>query len=128
MNTRTSAAQYAAALLLLVAAGTHVPLIPEHLEEAPYVGVLFTLLTLACVALAAAVVLLTGSETVWTLSGAVCLAAVVAYLGSRTVGLPQLHDDIGNWTEPLSFPAVAAEALMVALAAARLRSRPPART
>jgi hypothetical protein len=55
------------------------------------------------------------------LSGAVCLAAVVGYLASRTIGLPQIGDDVGNWTEPLGIPAVASEALMVVLAWTHLR-------
>jgi hypothetical protein len=46
---------------------------------------------------------------------------VVAFLASRTVGLPQIGDDVGNWTDPLSFPAVTAEVLMVVLAWTHLR-------
>ena len=49
-----------------------------------------------------------------------CLLAVTAFLASRTVGLPQLADDVGNWTEPLGFPALVSESLVVALAAAHL--------
>jgi hypothetical protein len=60
---------------------------------------------------------------VWLISGAVCLAAVVAFLASRTVGLPQIGDDVGNWTEPLGIPAVASEALVVVVAWLHLRSR-----
>lgn len=51
-------------------------------------------------------------------SGVVALAAVVAFLASRTVGLPQIHDDIGNWSEPLAVPALAVEVLTVAFASA----------
>jgi hypothetical protein len=62
--------------------------------------------------------------SVWVVSGAVCLAAVVAFLASRTVGLPQIGDDVGNWTEPLAVPAVASEVLMALLAFRHLRRRP----
>jgi hypothetical protein len=110
-----SPSQWIASVLLLIAAATHIPLIPDHLEEAPYVGILFIVLSLACVALAV-VILVLDTDAVWLLSGAICLAAVVAFLASRTVGLPQIGDDIGNWTDPLGFPAVASEALLVALA------------
>ena len=65
-------------------------------------------------------ILVLDTDAVWLLSGATCLAAVVAFLASRTVGLPQIGDDIGNWTEPLGFPAVASEALLVVLAVVHL--------
>ena len=125
-DTSRSPSQWVASALLLVAAGTHVPLIAEHLEEAPYVGLLFIALSVVCVALAA-VILLADSDTVWILGGATCLAAVVAYLASRTVGLPQIRDDVGNWTEPLGIPAVASEAALVLLAGVHLvgAHRPP---
>ena len=107
-------------VLLLVTVATHVPLIPEHLEEAAYVGVLFTALSVVSLVLA---VLLVRWDTplVWAASGVTTLLAAVAFLASRTVGLPQIRDDIGNWTEPLGFPAVAAEVLMTLAALVALR-------
>lgn len=97
MNRRlASPLRWVGALMLLVTAATHIPLVPEHLEEAPYVGVLFVALSVA------------------------------AFLASRTVGLPQIRMDIGNWTEPLGFPAVAAEALAALAAVYALRH--PTRT
>ncbi len=120
MRLTRSPGQWCASFLLLVAAGTHIPLIQDHLEEAPYVGWLFIALTVVCLVLAVAI-LFVDKPGVWILSGAVCLAAVVAFLASRTVGLPQIGDDVGNWTEPLGIPAVASEALMVVLAWAHLR-------
>ncbi len=102
--------RWAGAVLLLVTAGTHVPLVPEHLEEAPYVGVLFIALAVVSVALAALLVL-HDTPLVWAVSGAVTALAALAFLLSRTVGLPQIGDDIGNWTEPLGFPALTAEVL-----------------
>jgi predicted membrane channel-forming protein YqfA (hemolysin III family) len=112
--------QWLASFLLLVAATTHIPLIKEHLDEAPYIGVLFILLSVVCIVLAV-VILVVDNPGVWLISGAVCLAAVVAFLASRTVGLPQIGDDVGNWTEPLGLPAVASEALMALLAWVHLR-------
>ena len=53
---------------------------------------------------------------VWVASAVVTALALAGFLLSRTVGLPQIGDDIGNWTEPLGFPAVGAEALVVVLA------------
>jgi len=48
---------------------------------------------------------------------------VVSFLASRTVGLPQIGEDVGNWTEPLGYPAVASEVLMALLAFVHLRSQ-----
>jgi hypothetical protein len=120
MKLTTSPAQWAASALLLVAAGTHIPLVPDHLEEAPYVGWLFVALSVVCITLAVAI-LFVDEASVWVLSGVTCFAAVLAFLASRTVGLPQIGDDVGNWTEPLGFPAAVAETLMAALAYAHLR-------
>jgi hypothetical protein len=121
MRLTQSPSQWCASFLLLVAAGTHIPLIRGHLEEAPYVGWLFIALSVVCIALAVAV-LFVDHVGVWLLSAAVCFAAVVAFLASRTVGLPQIGDDVGNWTEPLGLPAVASEALMVVLAWLHIRN------
>lgn len=85
-------------------------------------GVLFIALAVACLVLAT-LILVRGAQLEWVLGGAICLAAIVAFMLSRTVGLPQMGDDIGNWTEPWSFPALAAEALMALLAAEHLGSR-----
>jgi hypothetical protein len=124
MTLTRSPSQWCASFLLLVAAGTHIPLIQGHLEEAPYVGWLFIALSVVCIALAVAV-LFVDHVGVWLLSAAVCFAAVVAFLASRTVGLPQIGDDVGNWSDPLGPPAVASEVLMVALAWLHLRNTRP---
>jgi hypothetical protein len=116
-----SPSQWCATFLLLVAAGTHIPLVREHLQEAPYIGWLFIALSVVCIVLAVAI-LLVDHVGVWLLSAAVCFAAVVGFMASRTVGLPQIGDDVGNWTDPLGIPAVASEVLMVALAVLHLRN------
>lgn len=110
------------AFLLLVAAAAHIPLIEEHLHEAPYIGWGFILLSGSCILLAVALVL-ADHVAVWMLAGAICLAALVAFLASRTIGLPQIGDDIGNWTEPLSYPAIAAETLVLLLAGAHVKTK-----
>jgi hypothetical protein len=115
--------RWIAVVMLLATAGTHVPLIPEHLEEAPYVGVLFIALSVASVVLAVLLVRW-DSPLVWTASGVMTVLALAAFIASRTVGLPQIGDDIGNWGEPLGYPAVAVEALVTAAAAIVLANRP----
>ncbi|MDQ6686459.1 MAG: hypothetical protein M3Z50_02415 [Actinomycetota bacterium] len=116
MTTHRSPARWGAAVLLVVVALVHLPLVPAHLKEAPYVGWLFIAFVVVCLALAVALVL-ADTSVAWLASGSVALAALVAFLVSRTVGLPQLGDDMGNWTDPLGYPAMASEALMTGLAA-----------
>jgi hypothetical protein len=100
----------------------HIPLIREHLHEAPYIGVLFIALTVACGACA---VLLVAYDhpLVWAVTGGVAGLAVIGYLLSRTVGLPQIGDDVGNWSDPLGTAALLTEGLVVVLAASALRLR-----
>ena len=109
-------------LALLVTAGTHIPLIGEHLEEAPYVGWLFIVLSAVSIVLAGLLVV-RDSRAVWFASGATTFLAVIAFFLSRTVGLPQIGDDIGNWTDPLSYPAIVAEIIAAVIAYVVLRPR-----
>ncbi|MFE4858417.1 hypothetical protein [Streptomyces sp. NPDC056670] len=111
--------RFPAALLLAVAGAVHVPVIPQHLQEAPYIGALFIVLTALCLGLAL-VLPRYDTSTVWAASGVITAVAVLAYALSRTVGLPQIGDDIGNWTDPLGLAAIASEGLTAALAATAL--------
>ncbi|HET8604799.1 MAG TPA: hypothetical protein VFM09_12785 [Marmoricola sp.] len=115
------------AVALLVTAGAHLSLVPEHLREAPYVGVLFLALSVVSIVLAGLVVA-RDRPLVWVTSGTVSLLAMAGFLVSRTVGLPELGDDIGNWTEPLGFPALAAETVTVVLTILVLRRATLGRT
>lgn len=105
-----------------VAAAAHVPLIGPHLEEAPYMGVLFVLLTWACLFLAAAAVT-ADDRIVYRLSLLTCGLAVLGYGATRLVAFPRLADDVGRWLEPLGLVSVVAEAVVVGVAASVLRRR-----
>ena len=96
----------------------HIPVTPDHLVEAPYVGVGFVLLTVAGILLA--VLLLDDDEPwVWWATGGVALAALAGYMLSRTVGLPQIRDDVGAWDDPLGTVAITCEGLMLGCALVR---------
>jgi cytochrome bd-type quinol oxidase subunit 2 len=114
--------RFPAAALLLVAGIAHIPITPGHLEEAPYIGILFIALTVVCFALAL-ILLRHDTALVWAAVLAVTVAAVLAYLVSRMTALPQIADDVGNWTEPLGLASITSEFLAAALAAAALASR-----
>ena len=112
---------------ILVAAVAHIPVIAPHLEEAPYMGVLFIALTAVCLGLGAAIA---GTGATWAYRSAalVCGAAVLAYAATRLVAFPQLADDVGNWFEPLGVVSVVSESVVVALALAVLGGRARTRT
>lgn len=100
----------------------HIPVIEEHLSEAPYIGVGFVLLAVAGLILAH--LLLTADTTaVWVSTLIVSALALAGYFLSRTVGLPQIRDDISNWNDPLGFVAIATEAMMLITAVIHLTYR-----
>jgi hypothetical protein len=111
--------------LLFLASLAHVPVIPEHLAEAPYMGVLFIAFALASFGLAAGLAA-RPARGMYVVAGALCAAAVAAYVTTRLVALPQLADDVGNWTEPLGLVAIAAEsgAVLVSAMASRQHGTP----
>lgn len=110
-------------LALVVAGAAHIPVIPSHLHEAPYIGILFIALAAASFVLAA--VLAFGDVAAAYLSTAAVMGlGVLAYIVSRTIGLPLIGDDIGNWLKPLGVVAIIAEAIAcVSAIAIGLKSR-----
>jgi hypothetical protein len=110
-------------VLLFVASMAHVPVVPEHLEEAPYMGVLFILFVVASFALAA-LLAARPSPPLYSAAAVLCAAAIVAYAATRMVSFPELADDVGNWAEPLGLVSVASEAGVVLLGVLA-RSRGP---
>ena len=94
---------------LVVAGAAHIPVIPAHLHEAPYIGILFIVLTAASFVLAT-VLALDDVPAAYFSTAVVMGLAILGYVISRTIGLPQIGDDIGNWLEPLGVVAVIAEA------------------
>jgi hypothetical protein len=115
-------ARVAGALTLVAVAIIHVLDSPGTFEETPLIG--YGYLVLIVAALAVAVLLLTVSDPrVWALAGLVAVGAIVAYVLSRTTGLPTDDDDIGNWNCALGIAALCTETLVVLLGAWRLGSQ-----
>lgn len=122
LHVSTSAAErspwrWPAAATAFIVAAAHVPITGEHLDEAPYIGWSFVALEVTAVALAVALVL-RDVAVVWWAAAVVPALAIVAFVVTRTVALPDIADDVGNWTEPLGFVALGAEGLLVVLALA----------
>ena len=85
------------------------------LSETPYLGYAYIVLVIG--ALVAAVMLLANRRNGWALGGALAVGAILAYVLSRTTGLPYATDDIGNWLEPLGVWALSLEGVVVLLSA-----------
>lgn len=100
---------------VLAAAVAHVPVIGPHLDEAPYMGVLFVVLTVGCAAIGLAAVI-RDSRAVYALAILTCGLAVLGYAATRLVAFPMLADDVGNWLEPLGVVSVLSESVVVGAA------------
>jgi len=81
-----SSLRWGVAIAAIIAAGAHIPIIPDHLHEAPYMGTLFVLLTLACLGLAA-VVMVHDIPLVYLAAATVCGLAIVTCPGSSDVAV-----------------------------------------
>jgi hypothetical protein len=117
--------RWPAAAALSATAAIHMTLVPEHLHEAPYAGALF--IALSAAALATAMLLsATDHDVVWLATAALSLGALGAYFLSRSVGLPSMSDDIGDWANPLGVAALACETLTLICWMARSAAAPGA--
>jgi hypothetical protein len=96
----------------IVTAAAHLPVTEDHFHEAPYIGALFVVLELAAAVLAGWL-LRRDDRRAYGLAALTGALAIGAYVLSRSIGLPQITDDVGNWTEPLAVVSIVAEALMV---------------
>jgi hypothetical protein len=92
---------------------------PGKFEETPYMGWMYVGLIVACLAVAAALIPSTGTRA-WT---ATALLPLTGYVLTRTIGLPQAMEDMGNWTEPLGLASLFVEGALVALAGSVLALR-----
>src|SRR5437660_12637982 len=75
------------------------------LKSHAYIGVLYMVLIAACLVAAGGLV---GRQPrrAWMLATAVAAAPFLAYVVSRSVGLPGAPDNIGYWAEPLGLVAL----------------------
>ena len=81
-----------------------------------YVFWMYVALMLACLVLAALVLRAPG-RAVWLAAGGLSALVIVGYILSRTTGLPNADDDIGNWTDPLGLASLFVEGCVLAVSA-----------
>ena len=97
--------------LLVVTAAAHLYLAPEHLDEMPYIGVLFVLGGVGSL-VAAGWLLLRDTPLAWAAGGALCAGMLLALVFSRTTGLPDFKEE---GLEPLAVVCLVDEALFLAV-------------
>jgi uncharacterized membrane protein len=114
--------QVVAAIGMAGIALIHLIDVPSKFSETPYQGWLFVILIITSLVLADRL-LRTDDRRVWMLAGIVAFSTLVAFVISRTVGLPGAADDVGNWQEPLAMASLFVEGMVVWLVALRLRNR-----
>jgi hypothetical protein len=116
------------AVALAAVAVIHLVDLPGTMSETPLIG--YGYYVLVGVALLGAFLLMTVRDRwVWGLVDLTAFGAVVAYVLSRTTGLPTDSLDIGNWNCSLGIAAISTEALLVMMAMWQLqlpRPLPPA--
>ena len=122
LSPHASRARWVVAVFAVIAAVAHIPVTGEHLREAPYMGVLFIVLTVGCLVIAAAA-MVRDSSAVYALAVLTCGLAVVGYAATRLAAFPMLADDVGNWLEPLGVVSVLTEIAVVFAAIVGLRHR-----
>jgi FtsP/CotA-like multicopper oxidase with cupredoxin domain len=108
------------AIVLLAAAAAHLPVIGQHLREAPYVGYSFIGFCVAAIMVAVAL-MVRGRRALLVATAGLCAAALSAYGATRLFAFPLIGDDVGNWAEPAGVASVVAEAVAVGLALCGLR-------
>ena len=90
----------------------------------PYKGWLYVGLIVGSLTAAGALVRRSDPRA-WAGAAALSVGAILAFVYSRTVGMPASADDIGNWTEPLGLASLFVEAAVAAVALERLTALAP---
>jgi hypothetical protein len=111
-----------AAVGLLGIALIHLLDLPGKFGETPYMAWMYVGLIVGSVGLAGAFVR-TSDDRAWGAAAALAASVLVGYTLSRTTGLPQASDDIGNWGEPLGIASLFVEGGVLSLSAAVLAGR-----
>ena len=112
---------------LLGVALIHVLDAHDTFVSTPYLGWLYLGLIAGCLA-TAAVLVQRSDPRAWLAGMLLPLGAMLGYVYSRTVGLPDDGSDIGNWWQTLGIASLFVEAAVAALCAAMVSAAAPVLT
>ncbi|UXY39784.1 hypothetical protein [Streptomyces albidocamelliae] len=102
----------------------HALLVPDHLEEKFYIGVLFALGSVVMLIVAAALVTWKRPMIAWLTGALVSFGMIIAFLLSRTVGLPDGYYESG-WEPPYGPLSLLVEGLFILAFLTWLTNTPP---
>jgi hypothetical protein len=108
-----------AALGLLGIALIHLLDLPSKFEEATYLAVAYIGLIVASLVVAEGLIR-RGGRLIWTAAVLLSGAVIVGFVINRTVGMPGVMGDIGNWLEPLGMASLFVEGVVVLLSLSAL--------
>jgi hypothetical protein len=122
MTTPSKLVKWLAILAILGTGLVHVMEAQDAFAEAAYKGLLFV--GNGAGALVAAIGILRGRRTMgWWLGLLVAGGSILAYVASRTIGLPGLPAEPDAWLEPAGVASLLCEALFVVLFVVTRRTR-----
>jgi hypothetical protein len=108
---------------------THLIDLPDKVEEAPYMAVMFCGLIAASAGLGIVLASRRDPAPVWPLAGLLAALPLTGYVLSRSVALPQLEDHVGDWLNPAGVASLVFEALLIAISLMHVsRMRGPRRS
>ncbi len=99
----------------------HTSELSSKAEETAYLGLGYLALIAGCVV--ALIMLALGDFRGWLLGGATAALTILGFVLTRTTGLPNAKDDIGNWGETIGIWSLVAEGAVVLLAALAIANR-----
>src|SRR5919106_5072096 len=107
------------ALGLVAIALIHILELPDALGDEAYVGGLFITAIVSSLLLAA-ILSRTDDSRAWIATGGFAALVLIAFLFSRTIGLPGFTDYKGVWDDPTGLQSMVAEGLVVLVSGALL--------
>jgi hypothetical protein len=119
---RDGVARTVAVLGLAALALIHLLDLPGTITDTPYVGWLYIGLIITAIVLAG-VLLRTSDTWIWATVAGLVVSVMFAFILSRTTGLPQSSDDIGNWGQPLGIEMLFVGTSLLALSSSVLLGR-----
>jgi hypothetical protein len=119
---RDGIARTVAVLGLTSFALIHLLDLPDTMKGTPYIGWLYIGLIVSSIAFAGAF-MRTSDTRVWAAAMGLVTSVIIAYVLSRTTGLPQSSHDIGNWGQTLGMAMLFVGGSFLALSSGVLLSR-----
>jgi hypothetical protein len=95
----------------------------SQFHKHPFVFALYVALMAGTLAVAL-LLLRTDSRLAWGLVALMAGLTFTAFTLSRTTGLPNFHDDVGNWTDPLGLSSLFVEGLATLLGLYKVATTP----